>query len=186
MDRRPPPVPGEVRTDARSAAARPSGVPTDARDDAVVSVPCGLCGASNRVPVARLDDRPHCGSCGSALLRGGVGAIAASRLERALANCDLPVVVQATSERVPAERRHDAAFEALARELRGRALVYRVDVEREPALLEALGISAVPSAAVALRGNVVSRLSGGLGRAELGEWLLLHTLDALHGERVGA
>jgi thioredoxin 2 len=143
-------------------------------------VPCTLCGAANRLPIARLDERARCGHCRSSLLNGNVAAVAAARLTRLVRVCDLPLVVQVTSPRVPPERRRDSDLDELARSLRSAALFVRVDADREPGVLFELGVSAVPSLALAIGGRVVSRLSGALDLAALQRWIALHTLDALH------
>lgn len=148
--------------------------------DDLVRVPCNLCGSPNRLPAARLGQSARCGHCGSPLMTGSIAAVRASRLDRIVESSDLAVVVQVASERVPAERRRDDALEGLAGDLKGTALVYRVDADRDPEALDALGLSAVPSLAVAVGGEVVSGLSGGLDRAALDEWLALRALDALH------
>lgn len=114
-------------------------------------------------------------------MTGAVAAVRASRLERIVATSDLPVLVHVVNERVPAERRRDAALETFARELRGVALVYRLDAERDADALATLGVSAVPSLALTVGGSVVSALSGGLERDALGAWVTAHALDALHG-----
>lgn len=145
-----------------------------------VRVPCLLCGATNRVPIARLDERARCGHCKSTLATGAVGALSAVRLERVIANCDLPLVVQIASERVPAERRRDDVLASVARALKSAALFCRVDGDREPAVLNALGVSAVPSLALAIGGRCVSRLSGTLEAEHLHAWIAQHAFDALH------
>jgi len=113
-------------------------------------------------------------------MTGAVAAVRATRLARIVEASDLPVLVQVASARVPADRRRDAALESLAAELKGAALVYRVDADLDPEALDALGVSAVPSLAVAVGGEVVSALSGGLERGALDEWVALRALDALH------
>jgi thioredoxin 2 len=139
-----------------------------------------LCGATNRVPIARLDERARCGHCKSSLANGAVGALSAARLERVVATCDLPLVVQIASDRVPQERRRDEALIHVASALKSAALFCRVDGDREPAVLVALGVSALPSLALAMAGRVVSRLSGTLEAERLHAWIAQHAFDALH------
>lgn len=114
-------------------------------------------------------------------MTGAIAAVRAARLERMLTSCDLPVIVQVAGERVPPERRRDAQLRQMARDLRGSALVLRVDPARDPGALDALGLSAEPSLALVLGGRVVSGLSGALDRDALGEWLAARAADALHG-----
>jgi len=139
-----------------------------------------MCGATNRVPITRLDQRVRCGHCRSPLASGAVGALSAARLERVVATCGLPLVVQVASDRVPQERRRDEALVLVASALKGAALFCRMDGDREPAVLVALGVSALPSLALAIAGRVVSRLSGTLEAERLHAWIAHHAFDALH------
>gem|GEM_PF-5216721 len=164
----------------RDSARPDSPARVDPVDGALVRVPCNLCSSPNRLPASRLGESARCGHCGSRLMTGAVAAVRATRLARIVEASDLPVLVQVASARVPADRRRDAALESLAAELKGAALVYRVDADLDPEALDALGVSAVPSLAVAVGGEVVSALSGGLERGALDEWVALRALDALH------
>ncbi|QDU83596.1 Thioredoxin-2 [Planctomycetes bacterium Pla163] len=168
--------PTDVR--GRGTSSNAAGV---AIDSVHVSVPCNLCGAENRVPDGRVGERARCGRCRSALMSGAIAAVAASRLDRLLAHSDLAILVQVCGEGVPKERLLDGDLRELARTLCGSALVYRVDAHREPAVLDALGLSAVPSLALVMGGRVRSRVSGALDREALLEWLASQALDVLHG-----
>jgi thioredoxin 2 len=128
-----------------------------------------------------MGERVRCGRCKSPLMSGSVAAVAASRLDRLLAHSDLAILVQVCGARVPAERLLDGDLRELARMLCGSALVYRVDADRAPAVLETLGLSAVPSLALVIGGQVRSRVSGALDRDALLEWLASQALDVLHG-----
>lgn len=143
-------------------------------------MPCLLCGATNRVPITRLDERARCGHCKSTLATGAVGALSATRIERVVANCDLPLIVHVASARVPHDRRREESLITVASALKSAALFCRVDGDREPAVLQLLGVSAVPSLALAIAGRFVSRLSGTLEADQLHAWIAQHAFDALH------
>lgn len=166
---------------AASVQAAPVHVPSVNVATVHISVPCNLCGAENRVPVRRVGERVRCGRCSSPLLAGSVAAVAANRLDRLLARSDLPVLVQVSGAGVPAERLLDRDLRELARILCGSVLVYRVDAEREPAVLDALGLSAVPSLALVVGGQVRSAVSGAMDSDALLEWLASQAIDVLHG-----
>jgi thioredoxin 2 len=65
---------------------------TSARLDST-HVACPACGATNRVPRARLAEDPVCGRCGAELLSGQPIELDDSSFDRFVAASGLPVVV---------------------------------------------------------------------------------------------
>lgn len=60
---------------------------------AATHVPCPACGATNRVPSARLGEDPVCGRCGTGLLTGQPVALTDANFDQVVGASGLPVVV---------------------------------------------------------------------------------------------
>ena len=58
-----------------------------------VKLTCTTCGQGNRVPMARLEQGPKCGSCGEALADGRVAELDAATHDKVLRGDGLPVLV---------------------------------------------------------------------------------------------
>jgi thioredoxin 2 len=58
-----------------------------------VKLTCTTCGQANRVPVARLADKPKCGHCGDALVTGTVAELDLRTHDKATRSDELPLLV---------------------------------------------------------------------------------------------
>ena len=58
-----------------------------------VHIVCPHCQSVNRVPTAKLDDRPNCGRCQHTLFAGGPIDLTAATFARHLERSDIPLVV---------------------------------------------------------------------------------------------
>ncbi len=62
-------------------------------DDTRIHIPCPHCGATNRLPAARIDDTPVCGKCGQALLAGQPIELGDADFDAVVDETRLPVIV---------------------------------------------------------------------------------------------
>lgn len=130
--------------------------------DIRLHVPCPHCGATNRMPAARIDDAPVCGRCGQALHDG-------RPLE--LTDADFDAVVGATSRPVLVDfwapwcgpcRMMAPAFEQAGRQLGDRALLVKVNSDDNPRLAGRFGIRSIPTLVKIEQGRETARQSGAL------------------------
>ncbi len=130
--------------------------------DIRLHVSCPHCGATNRVPAARIDDVPVCGRCGEALQDG-------RPLE--LTDADFDAVVGATSRPVLVDfwapwcgpcRMMAPAFEQAGRQLGQRALLVKVNSDDNPRLAGRFGIRSIPTLVKIEHGRETARQSGAL------------------------
>lgn len=131
-------------------------------NDVRVLLPCPHCGATNRVPAARIDDEPVCGRCGQALQDG-------RPVE--LGDADFDAVVGATRRAVLVDfwapwcgpcRMMAPAFEQAGRQLGGRALLVKVNSDDNPLLASRYGIRSIPTLVKLEGGRETARQSGAL------------------------
>jgi thioredoxin-like negative regulator of GroEL len=80
---------------------------------------------------------------------------------------ELPVLLDFCTERSTACKQIEPEVEAVARDLEGKAKVFKVDIERSPVLARELRIQSVPTFMVVAQGRVVDAKAGGLRRAQL-------------------
>lgn len=130
--------------------------------DRVELCPCPSCGAVNRVPAARLVEKPACGRCRAPLFPGRPLDLdeAGFRLHRDRST--LPLLVDFWAAWCGPCRAMAPAFEAVARELEPQVRLARVDIDAAPALASVLAIASVPTLLLFRGGREVKRVSGAL------------------------
>ena len=123
-------------------------------------VACPHCGATNRVPTARLGDDPVCGRCGQALLDGQPVELSDANFDRVVEHSDLPVVVDFWAPWCGPCRQMAPQFEQAARTLKGQALLVKVNSDDNPRTASRFGIRSIPTLLKLDHGSEVSRVAG--------------------------
>ena len=123
-------------------------------------VACPHCGATNRIPAARLADDPVCGRCGEALLDGQPVELSDANFEQVVERSDLPVVVDFWAPWCGPCRQMAPQFEQAARTLKGKALLVKVNSDDNPRTASRFGIRSIPTLLKLDRGREVSRVAG--------------------------
>jgi thioredoxin 2 len=125
-------------------------------------IACVHCGATNRVPAQRLADDPSCGRCGQPLLDGTPADLDATAFERVVAHTDLPVLVDFWAPWCGPCRMMAPAFAQAAAQLKGRALLVKVNSDEHPQLAARFGIRGIPTLIRLQGGRETARQSGAL------------------------
>jgi thioredoxin 2 len=134
-------------------------------------VVCPNCDTANRLDAARSRDEPVCGKCGTALLDGKPVAIDDARFERFVTRNDLPVVVDFWAAWCGPCVAMAPQFEQAARELKGRAVLAKVDSDASPATSSRFGIRSIPTLVLFAGGKEVKRQSGAVQAAQIVAWV---------------
>ena len=130
-------------------------------------VACAHCGATNRVPAARRVDDPTCGSCGQPLLDGHPVVLTDANFDAVVGKTDLPVLVDFWAPWCGPCRMMAPAFEQAAGQLKGRALLVKVNSDDNPHVASRFGIRSIPTLVRLQQGREVTRRSGALPAGQI-------------------
>ncbi len=134
----------------------------DTSNQANIQLRCKHCGTTNRVPAARLDQKPDCGRCGKPLLQGQVLELGDADFAAVASASPLPVLADFWAPWCGPCRMMAPAFEQAARELAGQALLVKVNSDENPALSARFGIRSIPTLVRLQGGQEAARQSGAL------------------------
>ena len=141
----------------------------------ITAIRCARCGATNRVPLAKLEQglKPVCGSCKQPLPPLAASPLTvtdatfASEVERS----PLPVLVDAWAPWCGPCRMVSPALERIATDFAGCIKLVKVNVDEAPELSRRFAVQGIPTLLVMRDGEVVARQTGAAGEPALRTWL---------------
>jgi len=131
------------------------------------TVPCPFCGTLNRIDLARVQDRPKCGSCGRPILLDRPIAVADDNFERVIASTEVPVVVDFYADWCGPCKVVAPILDQFAHDRSGQAVVVKLDTDRNQRTSERFGIQGIPTLIVFRGGQETARHVGLVQRAQL-------------------
>ena len=132
-----------------------------------LTVACSHCLATNRIPAERLADDPVCGRCGEELLDGKPVSLNDASFDRFTRNTELPVLVDFWAAWCRPCVGMAPQFDQAARQLKGRALLVKVDSDESPVTSSRFSIRSIPTLIRLQAGRETSRQSGALQAAQI-------------------
>lgn len=129
-------------------------------NDTRVHLPCPHCGATNRLPAARIDDTPNCGKCGQPLLQGQPLDLDDSNFDAVVGATQLPVLVDFWAAWCGPCQMMAPAFKQAGAQLQGQALLVKVNSDDSPGLSQRFGIRSIPTLVRLQGGRETARQSG--------------------------
>jgi thioredoxin 2 len=138
------------------------------------TVGCPFCGKLNRVDMSRAGGRPKCGECGKPLLLDRPVTATDATMQQIIRNSDVPVLVDFYADWCGPCKTMAPILDDLARERMGRALVVKLDTDRNPAMARQYEIRGIPTLIVFRDGEEIKRQVGGGPRGALEAMLDSH------------
>jgi thioredoxin 2 len=134
-------------------------------------VACPVDASLNRVPRAKLDRGPKCGTCHNPLFQGKAVELNAANFEKHALKSDLPVVIDFWAEWCGPCRMMTPNFEAAAALLEPRVRLGKLDTEAEAAIAGRYGIRGIPSMIMIRKGREIARTSGAMPTSAIVAWV---------------
>ncbi len=131
---------------------------------------CPQCGATNRVPEARLGDKPVCGHCGAEVAPVSPVALDDNTLPSYLVKTEAPVLVDFWATWCGPCKSFAPHFANAASQRPGTRFV-KVDSDASPKASAQYQVRSIPTIALFLKGKEIARASGAMAAPQLLQWL---------------
>ncbi|MDC8446253.1 MAG: thioredoxin TrxC [Nitrosomonas sp.] len=132
---------------------------------------CPHCEAVNRIPSARLGERPKCGKCHQPLFNGQPLELTASGFQKHVQQNDIPLLVDFWAPWCGPCRMMAPQFAQAAAQLEPRVRLVKVNTEVEQMLGAQYGIRSIPTLVLFRNGREAARQAGAMSAADIVRWV---------------
>ncbi len=138
---------------------------------ATTNIVCPHCNTVNRIPAARLGDRPVCGSCKKQLFTGHPLELHEGNFNQQLMRSDIPVVVDFWAPWCGPCMMMAPAYEQAAAQLEPRVRLAKLNTEEAQQSAGKYAIRSIPTIVLFDHGREVTRQSGAMQLPQLKQWI---------------
>jgi thioredoxin 2 len=139
--------------------------------DDILLISCPACDTQNRVPAARIGDKPKCGVCQQQLFSAHPVNLTSASFERHIRDTTIPIVVDFWAPWCGPCKTMALEFEKAAAQLEPRVRFAKVNTDSEQAIAVRFGISAIPTLIIFKNGSETGRQAGAMNSTALVEWI---------------
>jgi thioredoxin 2 len=136
--------------------------------DPLITV-CPACQKMNRIPAARLAEKPTCGACGAALFTGHPVEVDSAGFDRH-ARGDLLVLVDVWAPWCGPCRMMGPMFERAAATLEPRLRLLKLNLDNAPDIGRRFGIQSVPTLLLLDHGKLKAQTAGAMDAGQIIAW----------------
>ncbi len=133
-------------------------------------VGCAACGATNRVPVSKIDADGQCGRCGASLRNGEPAVLTADNFAALAERSDIPLLVDFWAPWCGPCRQMAPAFSAAAAQLEPKLRLAKLNTEAEQGLAQRFSIRSIPTLMILHKGREIARQSGAMPTTAIVAW----------------
>ena len=137
-------------------------------------VVCPHCAAVNRIPAARLAEKPRCGKCREALFTGHPVELTDASFETHVSRSDIPVVVDFWAPWCGPCKMMAPQFEQAAAELEPGVRFAKLNTDEQQGTAARFQIRSIPTLALFREGREVARQPGAMSAADIRRWIEAH------------
>jgi len=137
---------------------------------ASVHIVCPHCHSTNRVPTAKLNAGGKCGKCHEGLITDKPIELTQTTFNKHIRASDLPVIVDFWAPWCGPCKMMAPVFEQAAQQLKGKAILVKINTEVEQTLASQFNIRSIPTVAMFKAGQEINRSAGAMDLNSLTQW----------------